>query len=330
MIRVGIVGTGGISRSHLEGYRDIPGATLVAACDVQGEGAKNHDLALSLGAKFYTDLEDMLASEELDMLDVCLPTPLHASAVLAGFAHGLHVLSEKPMCRTSLECESVIEAARLSGKKYMVAHVVRFMKPYRYLASVIKSGELGAPVEIMMRRLSHVPEWSYQNWMQDASLSGGSPLDLSIHDLDFLYSILGEPDTASAVYRSFSGADERGRNDLITSSLTWGKISATVIGAQYNADIPFTADFLAVFERGTVELKGGKVYKSGEEVELDEEVAKEGSSGINISSSGAYTDEIAYFIDCIINDRAPEEVLPESSLGSVRLVERLLASATKI
>ena len=329
MINVGIVGVGGISRSHLNAYKEIEGVRLVAAADIQGEDAKNYELASEMGVKFYTSLDDMLAGEKLDMLDVCTPTSLHKEMVVKGLEAGLHVISEKPMGLTSSECLELCELSRRVDKLYMVAHVVRFMKPYIYLRSFIESGELGAPVHLFLRRLSTVPRWSYQNWMQDVSLSGGAPLDLSIHDIDFVYSIFGEPREVSATYRSYSGKDAKGLNDYISSELIYDGFSASIIGAQYNADIQFTAEYIAVFEGGVIELRQGKVYKCGEEISLDE-VVKEEKTGINISSSGAYTDEIACFVDSILHGKRDDFVSPESSMGSVKLVERLVSSAIRI
>ncbi|MBR7116437.1 MAG: Gfo/Idh/MocA family oxidoreductase [Clostridia bacterium] len=330
MIRVAVVGAGGIALSHLNGYKELENTELVAVCDIQGEAASRYALATEMGARFYTDIDEMLENEKLDMLDVCTPTPIHAEMVKKGFAKGLHVLSEKPMCRTSGECEELIGLAKECGRCYMVAHVVRFMAPYRYLRSVIESGELGRPVHIFMRRLSTVPRWSYNDWMMDPAQSGGAPLDLSIHDIDFVYSVFGEPREVSAVYRKFEGKDSLGCNDYISSELVYDGFTASIIGAQYYADIPFTAEFLAVFENGTVELRGGKLYRSGAEIDPGVKEEKGEDTGINISSSSAYTDEIAYFIGCIERGEKPSFVTPESSMGSVRLVERILKSAIRI
>ena len=329
MIRVGLIGLGGITYSHLNGYKEIEGVTLVAAADIRGSEAKNAHIAEELGAKIYTSVYDMLDNEELDMVDICTPTESHAEFVKLALSRGLHVLSEKPMAMNYKECEELYALSEKSDKLYMVAHVVRFMQPYRYLASVIKSGELGRPVHIMMRRLSKTPGWSWQNWMQDPKRSGGAPLDLSIHDIDFIYSIFGEPKDVNAVYREFSGYDASGLNDYIVSNLIYDGFDVTITGGQYNADFPFTADYFALFEGGTVELKGGKVYRCGEEINLEEAKASE-STGINVSSSGAYTDEIAYFISSIEKGERPDFVTVESSMGSIKLVERLKACAKKI
>ena len=172
-----------------------------------------------------------------------------------------------------------------------------------------------------------MPLWSWNNWMQDRRISGGAALDLSIHDLDFVMSVFGEPKTVSAVCRDVGS---RGLNDYICSELVYDGFNATVIGAFYEADIPFTAEYIAVFEGGVVEFKGGKVYRCSEEINLDEAASDGEDTGINISSSGAYTDEIAYFVDCIKRGVRPDFVTPDSSADSVALVERLYEAAIKV
>lgn len=330
MIRVGLVGLGGISLSHLNAYRELSGAKLVAAADLLGKDAPRAPFARELGAKIYTSLDRMLECEELDMLDICTPTPQHAEMAKRGLLLGLNVLSEKPMCRTSDECRELAELSEKSRGLFMVAHVVRFMKPYAYLRSVITSGELGKPVHLALRRLSTVPHWSWQDWMLDTEKSGGAPLDLSIHDIDFVYSIFGEPKEVTGSYRAYGASSGYGANDYLSSELIYDGFSVNLLGAFYDAELPFTAEYLAVFERGTVELRAGKVYRCGEEIDLETAATDGADTGINISSSSAYTDEIAYFISSIKEGKRPELVTPESSLGSVGLVERILASAKRV
>ena len=80
------------------------------------------------------------------------------------------------------------------------------------------------------------------------------------------------------------------------------------------------------FENGAVELINGVLTKNGEEVDLEKGETSE-DTGINLSGADGYGDEIRYFIDCIINNKKPERVTPESSQNSVKLVETILDNA---
>ena len=324
MIKVGLIGIGGMGFTHYNAYKNIPSAKVVAVADVRVDMAKEKTAGDEVN--IYSSLEELLAGERVDMIDICTPSYLHTAMSETALLAGCHVLCEKPMSISSEDTTRVIKAAEKSGKSFMVAHVVRFMNNYKYLRSVIESGELGGVVHIDMQRLSHVPLWSWDNWMRDVERRGGTPIDLSIHDIDFAYSVFGEPKSVNGIYKKLEN-----NNDYIVSNLIYDGFSVTATGAWYNAEIPFNANYYAIFERGSVRLTGGKVYKNGELVNL--EVAAESVSqntGINISDVDGYAGEISYFIDCIEKGIKPSAVTPESSAGSVRLVERIVAATMKV
>ena len=324
MIKVGLIGIGGMGGVHYNAYKNISGAEVVAVADVRVDMAK--EKCKDDNVRIYASLDELLQNEKVDMIDICTPSYLHTALAERALLAGCHVLSEKPMSISSKDTTRVIETAKKMGKSFMTAHVVRFMNPYKYLASVIKSGELGKPVHIDMQRLSHVPEWSWEDWMRDVDKSGGTPIDLSIHDIDFACSVFGEPKCVNGIYRKLEN-----NNDYIVSNLVYDGFSVTATGAWYNAKIPFNANFFAVFENGFVKLTGGKVYKNGELVDLQTEAAAiSENTGINISGVDGYAGEIEYFVDCITRGVEPVKVTPESSEGSVKLVERILASAIKV
>lgn len=326
MIRVGLVGLGGVSKVHIDAYRELPDVTLVAAADITGEAAKSYGQLEGTGARLYTSLDDLLENEKIDVLDICTPTYLHAEMVTGAMERGIHVLSEKPMARTSADGERILAAAERTGVRYMTAHVVRFMKPYAYLRGIVRSGEFGKPVHFMLRRLSSAPLWSYENWLLTPEKSGGAPLDLAIHDIDFVYSVFGEPRDISATYRTFSGD----RNDCISASFLYDGFSVDVTGTFYQCNYPFTAEFTAVFENGYVELKGGRLTRNGAPVDLATAATDGRDIGINISSDSAYTEEIAYFLNAVRTGAPTSLVTPESALGTIRLIERTVANAKRV
>lgn len=324
MLKVGLVGIGGMGGVHFNAYRSIQNAEVVAVADVRVDMAK--EKTEGTGARVYSSLDELLKNERVDMIDICTPSYLHMQMAERALLSGCHVLTEKPMSISSGDTERVIKLAKESGRAFMTAHVVRFMKPYIYLRSVIESGELGKPVHFDMKRISQIPMWSYEDWMRDVTKSGGTPLDLSIHDIDFIYSVFGEPKQVGGIYHQLDG-----NNDYIVSNLVYDGFSTTITGAWFNADLPFDASYYAVFENGTVKLAGGKVYKNEVEVDLDatdEDV--NAATGINIKGTDGYASEIEYFVSCILSGEAPTRVLPESSQGSVRLVERILQNAVRV
>ena len=322
-VRVGLVGVGGMGGCHFYNYEKIENAELVAVCDVRRDVAENK--VGDRNINIYTSLDKMLKSEQLDMIDICTPSFLHKDMAIKLLKAGYHVLCEKPMTLNAKDAKKVVEVAKSTDKKFMVAHVVRFMAPYIYLKKTIESGELGKLLRLDMKRISSIPTWSWEDWMRDEKRSGGVATDLSIHDIDFVQSVLGMPNKISA-YKTGIKAN----NDYIVTNMQYGDTLVTCEGTWYNASIPFHATYLAVFQDGYVELSD-KLYKNGKEVVFEpKNKAEEKDLGINVGNDDGYLAEMTYFVDCIVNNKSTYYVTPESSARSVELVDLIKKKATKI
>ena len=319
MIKVAMVGLGGMGGSHFRIYKDIENGEVIAVCEIREDMAK--EKIGDADVRLYTDIDEMLKNEKPDMIDICTPSFLHAEHSVKALEAGFHVLCEKPMSINTEGTKKIMDAIEKTDKFFMTAHVVCFMHPYMYLKAVIDSGELGKLVRLDMKRISSIPRWSWDDWMRDTKRSGGTPMDLSIHDIDFVQFVLGQPKSVNAVYKKLSG-----NNDFIVSNLIYDDFLVSCEGTWYNADIKFEGSFKAIFQDGTLILKDGKLYRNGEEVKLDFEDS-EADTGINITSTDGWPGELEYFTNCVRENKAPEYVTPESSEESVRLVERILEKA---
>lgn len=322
MKRVALIGIGGMGSVHFNCYKDVENAQVVAVCDVRTDMAK--EKVNDENVHIYADFDELLANENVDIVDICTPSYMHKEMSIKALECGKHVLCEKPMSLNSEDTAKIIEAAEKSGKMFMTAHVVRFMRPYIALKQIIEGGTLGKLLRLDMKRISAIPLWSWEDWMRDVSKSGGTPIDLSIHDIDFVQYMFGEPNEVKSVYHKLSG-----NNDYIISELVYDGFVVSTEGGWYNYEIPFNASFDAVFENGRLQLKDGKLYKNEEELELDTpETAAD--TGINISNVDGYGGEIIYFVDCVEKGVNPDIVTPESSQNSIKLVERILKNAVMI
>ena len=325
VLRVGLVGAGGMGWCHFTNYEQVKNAKVVAICDVRPTMVAEK-LEGRTDVKIYDKLEKMLKNEQLDMIDICTPSFLHKEMAIRLLKAGYHVICEKPMTLNYADAKKVLAAANETNKKFMVAHVVRFMAPYMYLKKVYDSGELGKLLRLDMKRISSIPTWSWEDWMRDEKRSGGVATDLSIHDLDFVQSMLGMPEKVTSFATGI-----KNNNDYILSTLTYKDVVVTCEGTWYNCGIPFKAQFLAVFQNGYVELSD-KLYKNGKEVVLEQpkEDAKEVDLGINVGNDNGYLAEIQYFVDCVLNDREIKFVTAESSAKSIELVDLVKKKATKV
>lgn len=318
---------------HYKCYDEIPDAKITAVCDVRETFAKERIKAHcierheseELAPRVYGDIDALLVAESIDAVDICTPSYMHADMVVKCLKAGLHVLCEKPMALNTADTERILQTVKETQKKFMVAHVVRFMSPYGYLKQIVESNKYGKPLRLDFKRLSSIPRWSWNDWMRNENLSGGVGFDLSVHDLDFVSSLLG-----TSYQSGYSLVHPITNNSsYIHTTLVYQNTTVTCEASWYNADVPFQADFLAVFENGYVQFQGGKLDDNGEQIQTDTRNEKK-DLGINVSSDNAYTNEIAYFVHCVINDLPIEYITPENSAEIVKTVETLLKTSRTV
>lgn len=130
---------------------------LVAVADMNEERAQKY--ADKAGGQMYRDGRELLENEELDVVDICVPTFLHADYLEWAMAKVKNVIVEKPVCLTEAEAERILEAEKKSGALVQVAHVVRFTDAYAYLKKVVEDGTYGKVVAGDFARLSPRPTW---------------------------------------------------------------------------------------------------------------------------------------------------------------------------
>ncbi len=122
--------------------------------------------------KKYADWRELIGDSELDAVDICLPTDMHATVAIQALKAGKHVLCEKPMALTNDECLRMMEAADESGKILMIGQVLRFWPEYMALLAFVKGAEYGAVRQATFTRRCSLPDWS--KWLPDETRSGGA------------------------------------------------------------------------------------------------------------------------------------------------------------
>lgn len=148
IVKIGLVGCGGITNPHVNGYLKIPEEVrVIAVADVDEDHARKRSEQVG-GAQIFSDYHEMIAQADIDAVDICLPHHLHADAIVAAAQAGKHVLCEKPLCITTAEAERVAGAVRESGITLMCAHNQLFMPPVAKARELIQGGALGEVYEL--------------------------------------------------------------------------------------------------------------------------------------------------------------------------------------
>lgn len=325
MINVGIIGVGGISGVHIPNYIEHSNTRIVALCDIIPERAQGKtQTAINIGtaqetvveAKAYLDYHDLLKDDEVELVDICLPTYLHAEAAIAALEAGKHVLSEKPMALNVAECDRMIAAAKANDRILMIAHCIRFWPEYVVLKELIDGGQYGKLVSAVFRRLSGTPAWgAANNWFLDPSLSGGSILDLHIHDVDYITYLLGMPTAVTS-----KGVTDTNGISYVISAYSYNDVPLVVAegGWIHPPTYPFQMVFTIHLEMATVEWTGAcplTVYPKLGDVFTPEVPAGDG-----------YRHEIRYLIDCIEQGKKPSAITPWGARETIRLIHAEIAS----
>lgn len=301
---------------------------LVAICDVNEEkktgkltqgniDVSDPDIDFSQ-FNFYTDMEEMIEKEDLDYVDLCLPTFLHAPYAIKAMEKGLHVFCEKPMAISTKDCQAMIDASKKYDRSLMIGQTLRFFPSYRYIKETIDSGRYGKCTEAALFRGGTTPLWSWENWLLTNERSGGCLLDQHIHDVDTINWFFGTPksvNTAGRVYFEGSGYDIVSTNYEFDGMVVNAQDNWTI----NNDDFGFEMRFRFGFEKGTIILEKGKLvdYPNNED-SFEPDIDKE---------SGYYI-EIKHFAQSILDGTDPQELAPlESTMETIRIAEAEVASA---
>ncbi len=191
-VRFAIVGCGVIGPMHAEAIESVPDAQLVAVVDIDLERAQK--LASQYDARAYSDLQDMLAREQVDVVNICAPSGLHGELACQAMRAGKHVIVEKPMEITHDAIEEMLRVQQETGVKLAVISQHRFDPASQEVHKLVEEGAFGR----LVLGNAIIPWWRSQAyydsgaWRGTWKLDGGGVLmNQSIHSIDLLQWMMG-------------------------------------------------------------------------------------------------------------------------------------------
>ncbi|GHU66011.1 hypothetical protein AGMMS49983_14800 [Clostridia bacterium] len=313
MLSFGVLGAGVMANTHIDGVLGN-GADNVKYIGVYDEDLKKSGtLAEKFGMKTYCSFEEMLADDEIDGIDICLPSFLHEEFAIRAAQAKKHILVEKPIAFTPEAAERIFGVAHENGVRIMVAQVLRFWPEYATIKDYIDRGELGDIVTIYAARLGQMPSWG--GWYKDPDKAGGALENLILHDIDFLHYLLGKP---KSVY-SVGAKDEYDiYNDVLSVFKFENGANVYVDGSlRMTVGYTFTMHMRVLGTKGTMEF----LYKGGENVDTKNSLSElkiyhdgDGGKDVQYTSYDAYGKEVSYFAACIESGKETETVTEESVL----------------
>ncbi|MGH9028107.1 MAG: Gfo/Idh/MocA family protein [Acidimicrobiales bacterium] len=187
-LRLGIAGTGNISKLNVPGYLEHPRCDVVALCDPKLERAK------SLAAEWevprvYGSLEDLLADDDVDAVEILTPTYMHAEHVKAAAAAGKHISCQKPIANSVSEAREMVNACKDAGVEFRVTENCCYYPPLERAKQLVLDGTIGVPTVIRIKTVVGDTESEFQAtqdpegyvWRFDARSPGGHLFDDVMH-----------------------------------------------------------------------------------------------------------------------------------------------------
>jgi predicted dehydrogenase len=325
-VNVGVAGIGFMGATHIKSYLKIPGARLAAICDatrlpidgdlshIAGNIGGGNPLKLDMTqVKAYPKFDDLLADPNIDLIDLCVPTPQHYPLCLAALKAGKHVVCEKPMARTPAHCRDIVDVAAKSKGFFMPAMVMRFWPGWSSLKEMIDNQTYGKVLAARFRRVTTPPGWGKANYFKGED-SGGALLDLHIHDSDFIQFCFGRPRSVFSMGATrYSGAPDH----VVTSYQVAGNIPVVAEGSWFMTDgFGFKMEYTVNFEKATADFDSAR---GAEALKLFEEGQK--PRVIACAAEDGYELELRHMIDSIQQGKAPSIVTAADGLSAVEICE---------
>ncbi len=267
MIRVAIAGLGFMGKTHLGVYQRLANAEVTAlfdqspkAFDISASDSGGNIRTSSGGVdlhnvRTYTSFDTMLSNGGFDVVDVTLPTFLHAEYCTSALKAGYHVFCEKPLSLDGASADLIVRKVQETKKLFGVGHCLRFWPAYVETKKLIDSGVYGRVRHAEFARLSQRPAWGWSDWFKASARSGGAGLDLHIHDVDLVLWHFGLPESL----RSVGVSEKDGGISHVCTVYRYPDLSVMSEGGWIcSKSFGFNMRALYVLEGATIELDFSK------------------------------------------------------------------------
>lgn len=231
MIRFGLLGCGRIAKRHAEllGTGQIAGAALAAVCDVVPERAQAYGERFNV--PWFSNTEDFLASDAMDVVSVLTPSGMHADHAIAVAAAGKHAVVEKPMALRLEDADAMIRACDAAGVKLFVVKQNRFNVPVLKAREALDAGRFGQLVlgTIRVRWCRDQSYYAQDAWRGTWAQDGGIMTNQASHHIDLLEWFLGRVESVHA--RSITALVDIEAEDTAVATLKFANGALGIIEA---------------------------------------------------------------------------------------------------
>ncbi len=298
MINVGIIGGGGIANAHLRGYAaHADRITVTAIADAVPETVERR--VTELGVQGFTDYRELIATADIDAVDICLPHHLHRDAIVAAAQAGKHILCEKPLCLTPEEAVDVQTAVSEAAVTLMCAHNQLFLPAVAAAKEVLDSGRLGRVYEVRTTDCFYNDfDPANMGWRASVITSGGGELiDTGYHPTYLMLHLAGAVPIEAAAMLSTHRLTFAEGEDSAQVVVRFANGAIGTLWTSWAYDPPeITERFSVVAENGTLHSNGTTLnvrFRNGE------------TESTTYEKQDTFVAEIGHFADSLINGTRP-------------------------
>ncbi len=210
-VRVGVIGVGQIGKRHVETYAAMPNVEIVAIADVNEAEAVRVAAQHSI-PNIYTKVQDLLARDDIQAVDVCLHNNYHMPATVAALEAGKDVFCEKPMAGAYVDAVKMWETAQATGRKLAIQFVTMFSNETKAVRYLIESGRLGKLYHV--RSAGHrrrgrplVDGYGRPTFVQKEHSAGGALYDMGVYHIATALWLVGNPTVTRITGRTYQEID---------------------------------------------------------------------------------------------------------------------------
>ncbi|RDI42639.1 Gfo/Idh/MocA family protein [Nocardia mexicana] len=306
-MKVALLGTS-IAQAHAAGFRTHPEVEVI----VYGHTAeKAEQMGNRFGYPFTADLDSVFADPDIDLIDICLPTRMHADLVLRALDAGKHVLTELPLAPNMTDARAVAEAAANTDRQVFVDMFNRFVPQSRLLVDTVRGGSHGR-----LRQLS--VEMNTALLWPGASIGLRQiPLDSMLGDIDTIVRALGVPDGVSVATTEKDAESAAVDVHLDYPGALVRCSTSSMLPMSYGAQ----GGYRAVFDDGTLECAFTMGF-DGKPASVVSAYTAGGAQRLDIPAADQYSAMIDHVLDCL-NGEAANMIGPQTVLDSLDVTLRI-------
>ena len=254
-VNFAILGCGKIGTRHADKINSTDYVRLTAVCDIIPERAKS--LAEKHVCKYYTNLQDLLRDDNVDFINICTPSGLHARHSIECLEGGKNVLCEKPMALSVKDAETMVDVANKKNRLLYIVKQNRYNPPVKLVKQLIDEGKLGQPILCSINMFWNRNDQYYLSdpWRGKIDLDGGTIYTQASHFIDLMLMLLGKPKSVYSLMGTKNHDIEIEDTGIVSAEFengAYGNLNFTTCATKKN----FEGSITLIYSKGTIKIGG--------------------------------------------------------------------------